>query len=105
MATILGLDLGKFKSVACLYDTGTAEFRFVAVHTDRDAHRTFLGDERPDLVVFATCTIAGWVADLCDSLQIPRGRQPDPRRPGGPAPPRQRSVLEFDHVTPAVPGS
>jgi hypothetical protein len=30
MSTILGLDLGKFKSVACIYDPATTEAGFVA---------------------------------------------------------------------------
>ena len=38
MATILGLDLGKFKSLACLYDTETTATRFTALHTDRPVH-------------------------------------------------------------------
>ena len=34
MAIILGLDLGNFKSLACLYDTDTTEARFTTVQTD-----------------------------------------------------------------------
>lgn len=32
MSTILGLDLGKFKSTACFYDPRTTAARFTTVH-------------------------------------------------------------------------
>ncbi len=70
MSTILGLDLGKFKSVACAYDTATTAARFTTVHTDPDDLRKLLDAERPDLVAFETCTVAGWVADLCGELGL-----------------------------------
>jgi transposase len=71
MSTIIGLDLGKFKSVACTYDTDTAAARFATVPTDPPGLRKLLEDERPGLVVFETCTVAGWVADTCDELKVP----------------------------------
>ena len=70
MATILGLDLGKFKSVACTYDPGTTAARFATIPTDPDDLRELLEAERPDLVVFETCTVAGWVADICAELGL-----------------------------------
>jgi transposase len=71
MTIILGLDLGKFKSLACLYDPQTTAARFTTVHTDPADLRKLLEAERPALVVFETCTVAGWVADLCDELKLP----------------------------------
>src|SRR5262245_12861462 len=70
MTTILGLDLGKFKSVSCLYDPKTLEARYQTITTDPDTFRTHLGRSRPELVVFETCTIAGWVADTCAELRL-----------------------------------
>src|SRR5262245_15691452 len=70
MSTILGLDLGKFKSVACAYDTETNSARFTTVHTDPHDLRKRLEAERPGLVVFETCTVAGWVADTCEELGL-----------------------------------
>mgnify|MGYP007071125238 FL=1 len=70
MTTILGLDLGKFKSVACLYDPQTQEARYRTSATDPDVLRGFLAAHRPDLVVCETCTLAGWVADLCTDLGL-----------------------------------
>jgi hypothetical protein len=52
MTTILGLDLGEFKSVACAYDTATTEARFMTIHTDPAGLRVLLEAERPGLVVF-----------------------------------------------------
>jgi transposase len=72
MSTILGLDLGKFKSVSCVYDPATQEARYDTISTDPDTFGHHLQRLRPDLVVFETCTVAGWVADLCDELAIPR---------------------------------
>ncbi len=71
MAIIIGLDLGKFKSVACTYDADTHGARFATVPTDPPALRELLDRERPGLVVFETCTVAGWVADLCTDLGLP----------------------------------
>lgn len=67
---ILGLDLGKFKSVGCEYDSETQEARFTTVPTSPIALRQWLSRLRPEMVVFETCTIAGWVADLCLELNL-----------------------------------
>ena len=69
--TILGLDLGKFKSVACSYDPRTHDATFTTVATDPDAIRALLAGYRPDLVAFETCTVAGWVADTCAERKLP----------------------------------
>jgi transposase len=65
MATILGIDLGKTKSVACSYDPQTQEATFATIPTDPDALRSALERLRPGLVVFEACTVAGWLADIC----------------------------------------
>jgi hypothetical protein len=70
MTTILGLDLDKFKAVACDYDPASTAARFAAVHTDPAVLRELLEAERPGLVVFETCTVAGWVADLGGELGL-----------------------------------
>ena len=63
---ILGLDLGKFKSVACTYQTQTARaVRCQTVRTSPADLERLLDEERPDLVVIEACSIAGWVFDLC----------------------------------------
>ena len=63
---ILALDLGKFKTVSCTY--GHGEPRFNTVATGRQEFAELLRAEQPEVVVFETCTAAGWVADLCEEL-------------------------------------
>jgi transposase len=70
MSTILGLDLGKFKSVTCIYRPATQEAAYRTIATDPLTLRAELRQIRPDLVVFETCTIAGWVSDLCGELGL-----------------------------------
>ena len=53
--TILALDLGKYKSVACLYRRATAECRFESLDTSRDNFRHLFERHRPALVVFEAC--------------------------------------------------
>jgi transposase len=62
---ILAIDLGKYKSVACNYVTTTGTARFATVVTDVLELDRLLQRESPDLVVIETCSIAGWVHDLC----------------------------------------
>jgi hypothetical protein len=71
MRTILGLDLGEFKSLAGLCDTATTSARFATIRTDPDGLRKSLEAERPNPVIFETCTVAAPVADLCDELGPP----------------------------------
>jgi transposase len=71
MNTILGLDLGKFKSVACAYDPSTREALDSTIPTDPETLRGFLAAQRPDLVLSETCTVAGWLADACTERVLP----------------------------------
>jgi transposase len=71
MIAILALDLGKFKTVACAYDPAKPEAaRFRTVPTNVEMFERLLREERPQRVVFETCTIAGWVGDLCQRLGV-----------------------------------
>lgn len=67
---ILGLDLGKFKSVGCLLDPVTGTHRFVTIPTSPADLRTLLGETAPPRLVIEACNIAGWVHDLARSLSI-----------------------------------
>lgn len=67
---ILALDLGKFKSVACVYDTHSLQHRFETVTTSAQALHDLLVEHEPDRVVIEICTIAGWVSDLARTLGI-----------------------------------
>jgi transposase len=68
--TILALDLGKYKSVACLYDRATAQARFHTLDTTRDELRRLCQRHQPAVVVFEACALAGWAHDLCAELQL-----------------------------------
>jgi hypothetical protein len=56
MKKILGIDLGKFKSVVCVYQPATTSTRFQTLVTHVDELREFLLAEQPDLVVFEAST-------------------------------------------------
>ena len=56
MSTILGIDLGKFKSVACRYEADTHEATFATVVTDPDTLRAVLERTRPDRVALEART-------------------------------------------------
>jgi transposase len=62
---ILALDLGKFNSVSCFYDTKTQAMEFWTCATTGPYLRTLIQKYQPDLVVFEACSISGWVYDLC----------------------------------------
>lgn len=68
---ILAVDLGKYKSVACLYQASSGEVEFVTFDTTRQELTQRLTKFRPDVVVFEACALSGWVHDLCVELWIP----------------------------------
>ena len=70
MARILAIDLGKFKSVACLYDCATREHKFRNIPTKPWALEGLLSAESPDRIVIEVGSQAGWIADLAESLGI-----------------------------------
>jgi transposase len=61
---ILALDLGKYKSVACLYHAAD-DHRFHSFATHREAIARLLDQYRPAVVLLEACLLAGWVHDLC----------------------------------------
>jgi transposase len=63
--TILALDLGKYKSVACLYGPDGGEARFLTVPSTRAELARLIERHRPAVVVLEACTLAGWLHDLC----------------------------------------
>jgi len=68
---ILAIDLGKFKSVACLYDAASAEHAFETLATRPQAVHDLIVAKRPDRVVIEVGAAAGWVSDLCQALEAP----------------------------------
>ena len=67
---ILAIDLGKFNSMACFYDSETREHRFQLCKTERSYLATLLGSEHFDLIVMEACSCSGWVSDICDQLGL-----------------------------------
>jgi transposase len=68
--TILAIDLGKYKSVVCVHDEASGEFRFASFETTRAELRKLIDKERPAVVISEACLLAGWVHDLCVELGI-----------------------------------
>jgi transposase len=69
--TILAIDLGKYKSVACSYDRASTKACFETITTWRGKLERLLARYRPDVVVIEACTLAGWVHDLCAEHHVP----------------------------------
>jgi len=70
-ATILAIDLGKYKCVSCAYHRVTAAAEFRTVVTSRAEVQRLIRDARPAVVVIEACSLAGWVSDLCAELGVP----------------------------------
>jgi transposase len=57
---ILAIDLGKYNSVACLFNTATNQKQFETIATQRWAFEQLLNQTKPDQVVIETSSITGW---------------------------------------------
>ncbi|MBN9516898.1 IS110 family transposase [bacterium] len=68
---ILAIDLGKYKCVACTYDTATAAAEYRTITTSRAEVERLVRATRPAVVVIEACTPAGWVHALCRELGVP----------------------------------
>src|SRR3954467_6816868 len=68
--TILAIDLGKYKCVACAYDRATAAAEFRTTPTSRAEVERLIRRARPAVVVIEACSLAGWVHDLCERLGV-----------------------------------
>ena len=68
---ILAWDLGKYKSVACVFDPSSGETRFETVPTTPSDLERHLRSANPSRVVFETCTIAAWVSEPCGRVGVP----------------------------------
>src|SRR5262249_7651423 len=68
--TILAVDLGKYKSVACI-DRSAEDPRFTTFATSRAELARLIHRHRPAVVLIEACLLAGWVRDLCVELGVP----------------------------------
>jgi transposase len=64
---ILALDLGKFKSVACVYVAETGEHAFETIRTEYLEVGRVVDQAKADRVVIEISSIAGWIGDLVRS--------------------------------------
>jgi hypothetical protein len=62
--TILAIDLGRYKSVACAYDRATTAARFHTIESTRAAVARLFVRHPGAVVVVEACANAGWVHDL-----------------------------------------
>lgn len=65
---ILGIDLGKYNSAACLLDTQTNDSLFFTCKSFASEFTTLLNQTQPDQVIIETCALAGWVYDLSQAV-------------------------------------
>jgi transposase len=65
---ILAVDLGKFTCVSCLFDAESNNSEYETFKTCRLEIEGVLRRTQPQLVVMETCSITGWVHDLCVAL-------------------------------------
>ena len=61
--TILAIDLGRFKSVACVYSRSTRNHAFPTIDSKPDALAHLLAEHPGSLVAIEACANAGWVHD------------------------------------------
>ena len=67
---ILALDLGKYKTVGCDYESESGAHQFKRSFTTPGALRKMVQEVKPDRVVIEVCSIAGWVSDLLWEMGI-----------------------------------
>ncbi len=67
---ILALDLGKFNTMCCFFDTKTRKAEFLTAATDRHYLSTIFKKRKVDLVVMEACGPSGWINDLAISHDL-----------------------------------
>ena len=67
---ILALDLGKYKTVGCDYESESGAHQFKRGCTTPTGLAKMVQQVKPDRVVLEVCSIAGWVCDLLWSMGI-----------------------------------
>ena len=67
---ILALDLGKYKTVGCVYESASGKHYFKASCTTPSALAQLVREVKPARVVIEVCNIAGWVCDLLRELGV-----------------------------------
>lgn len=68
---ILAIDLGKFKSTACVYEPAAGDPQFVGLATKPAVMHDLIVEHEPDRVVIEVGSQAGWMCDLAEALDVP----------------------------------
>lgn len=68
---ILAIDLAKARSLFCWHDVVKGTHRMKTIPSTPKAFHHALLEEKVERVIIEVCDMAGWIKDLCDSLQIP----------------------------------
>jgi len=67
---ILALDLGKFNTTCCFFNSKTRKARFLTTSTEREALAAVFQKNKVDLVVMEACGPSGWINDLAKSMGL-----------------------------------
>ena len=67
---ILALDLGKYKTVGCAYESESGAHQFQRSFTTPAGLARMVQEVKPERVVIEVCSIAGWVCDLMRQLGV-----------------------------------
>ena len=67
--TILSLDLGKYKSVACIYRSADDQ-QFTTIPTRQAELIRLVAKHQPTVILIEACLLCGWVRDLCIELGV-----------------------------------
>ena len=62
---ILAIDLGKYNSMCCFYDTETQKAEFQKAETTRRYLTAVMKSRKIDLVVMEACGPSGWISHVC----------------------------------------
>ena len=67
---IVALDLGKFNSVICEYDTDSGQHSFDRISTTPQTIHDLIIERQPDRLVIEAGVQAGWIRDLTQALEF-----------------------------------
>lgn len=67
---ILAIDLAKRTSVACIYNTETAEAAYRSLPTEPQRFHDLLAEVEPARVVIEIGPASGWIRDLCEAMGL-----------------------------------
>jgi transposase len=67
---IVAMDLGKNKTVVCIYDQKSGKHKYQTIRTCPQRIHDQIVEQEPERVVFEICSSAGWVYDIADGLGI-----------------------------------